>query len=255
MGKQFEGKVALVTGGSTGIGRVTALAFAREGAKVVVTNSSNIEKGQETIAMIKEIGGEAIHIKTDVSKAVEVEAMVNTVIKKYGRLDFAFNNAGCGDTLALTADLPEEEWDRTININLKGVWLCMKYEIKQMLTQGVGVIVNMSSIIGLVGMKGSPAYTASKGGVVQLTRTAALEYAQSGIRVNAVCPSFIATPMNKRLLANSPELESNIKNNLHPVGRLGEPEEVAEAVIWLCSDAASFVTGHPMAVDGGYLAQ
>jgi len=255
MSKMFKGKVALVTGGSTGIGRATALAFAREGAKVVVVNNSNIEKGKETVSLIKKAGGEAIHIKADVSKASEAEEMVNKTVELYGRLDYAFNNAGVGDELYLTADLPEEEWDRTININLKGVWLCMKYEIKQMLKQGSGAIVNMSSIIGLVGLKGSPAYTASKGGVIQLTRTAALEYAQEGIRINAVCPSFIATPLNKSLLANAPELEEKIKNVLHPMGRLGEPEEVAEAVIWLCSDKASFITGHPLAVDGGYIAQ
>lgn len=255
MAKLFEGKVALVTGGSTGIGRATSVAFAREGAKVVVVNNSNVDKGKETVSIIKEAGGEAIFIKTDVSNAIEVETMVNKTVKAFERLDYAFNNAGVGDVMALTADLTEEEWDRTININLKGVWLCMKYEIKQMLKQGRGAIVNMSSVIGLVGLKGSPAYTASKGGVIQLTRTAGLEYAKSGIRVNAVCPSFIATPMNKRLLANEPELEKTIKTILHPVGRLGEPEEVAEAVIWLCSNKASFITGHPMVVDGGYLAQ
>jgi len=255
LGKPFEGKVALVTGGSTGIGQSTALTFAREGSKVVVVNSRNVERGQETVSLIKNAGGEAIHIKADISKAGEVEAIVNKTIETYGRMDFAFNNAGVGDKLALTADLTEEEWDHTINVNLKGVWLCMKYEIKQMLKQGAGAIVNMSSIIGLVGLKGSPAYTASKGGVIQLTRTAALEYAQSGIRVNAVCPSFVATPLNKSLLANTPELEKTIKTVLHPVGRLGEPEEIAEAVVWLCSDRASFITGHAMAVDGGYLAQ
>jgi len=255
LAKQFEGKVALVTGGSMGIGRATALAFAREGAKVVIVNSRDMEKAKEAVSLIEQIGGEAISIKADVSKAAEVEAMVNKTVETFGRLDFAFNNAGVGDKMFLTADLPEEEWDRTIAVNLKGVWLCMKYEIKQMLKQGGGAIVNMSSVIGLVGLKGSPAYTASKGGVIQLTRTAALEYARHGIRINAVCPSFIATPMNKRLLANEPELEKTIKNVLHPVGRLGEPEEVAEAVIFLCSSGASFVTGHPMVVDGGYLAQ
>ena len=255
MVKLFQGKVALVTGGSTGIGRATALAFAREKATVIIVNNSNVEKGKETVHMIERIGGKAMFIKTDVSNAAEVEAMVNKAVETYGRLDFAFNNAGIGDTMAYTADLTEEEWDRTINVNLKGVWLCMKYEIKQMLKQGGGAIVNMSSVIGLVGLKGSSAYTASKGGVIQLTRTAALEYTRSGIRINAVCPSFIATPMNKRLLANEPELEKKIKNILHPVGRLGEPEEVAVVVIWLCSDRASFITGHPLVVDGGYLAQ
>ncbi|MBA7475590.1 2,5-dichloro-2,5-cyclohexadiene-1,4-diol dehydrogenase [subsurface metagenome] len=254
MVKLFQGKVALVTGGGTGIGRVTALAFASEGAKVVVADI-NVENSQVTVSVIINNNGEGLFIKTDVSNAIEVEAMVNKVVETYGRLDYAFNNAGIGDTMAYTADLTEEEWDRTINVNLKGVWVCMKYEIKQMLKQGGGAIVNMASVIGLVGLKGSSVYTASKGGVVQLTRTAALEYARSGIRINALCPSFIATPMNKRLLANEPELEKKIKTILHPVGRLGEPEEVAEAVIWLCSDRASFVTGHPLVVDGGYLAQ
>ncbi|GAJ05966.1 unnamed protein product, partial [marine sediment metagenome] len=223
-------------------------------AKVVVADI-NVENSQVTVSVIINNNGEDLFIKTDVSNAIEVEAMVNKVVETYGRLDYAFNNAGIGDTMAYTADLTEEEWDRTINVNLKGVWVCMKYEIKQMLKQGGGAIVNMASVIGLVGLKGSSVYTASKGGVVQLTRTAALEYARSGIRINALCPSFIATPMNKRLLANEPELEKKIKTILHPVGRLGEPEEVAEAVIWLCSDRASFVTGHPLVVDGGYLAQ
>ncbi|MBM3700327.1 MAG: SDR family oxidoreductase [Actinobacteria bacterium] len=253
--KIFKDKVALVTGGSTGIGRAAAVAFAREGAKVVIVNNSNIDAGRETVSKIKSAGGEAMFIKTDVSNANEVKEMVNKTIKAYKRLDFAFNNAGVGDTMAFTADLTEEEWDRTIKINLKGVWLCMKYEIKYMLKQGGGTIVNMSSVIGLVGLKGSVAYAASKGGIIQLTRTAALEYARMGIRVNAVCPSFIATPMNKRLIANNPKLEKTIKTVLHPMGRLGEPEEIAEVVTWLCSDRAMFVIGHPMVVDGGYLAQ
>ena len=253
MTKQFEGKVALVTGGSSGIGRATASAFAGEGANVVVADVL-VEGGGETVRMIKEAGGEAIFVKTDVSKATEVEALIKKIVETYGRLDCAINNAGIEGTMAPTADCTEENWDRTININLKGVWLCMKYEIPQMLKQGGGAIVNMASVAGLVGLQGLPAYCASKGGVVQLTRTAALEYARAGIRVNAVCPGVIRTPMVDRLIAAQPEMEEAL-TAMEPVGRTGKPEEVAEAVVWLCSDAASFVTGHAMVVDGGFVAQ
>ena len=253
MTKQFGGKVALVTGGSSGIGRATASAFAGEGANVVVADVL-VEGGGETVRMIKEAGGEAIFVKTDVSKATEVEALIKKIVETYGRLDCAINNAGIEGTMAPTADCTEENWDRTININLKGVWLCMKYEIPQMLKQGGGAIVNMASVAGLVGLQGLPAYCASKGGVVQLTRTAALEYAKAGIRVNAVCPGVIRTPMVDRLIAAQPEMEEAL-TAMEPVGRTGKPEEVAEAVVWLCSDSASFVTGHAMAVDGGFIAQ
>ena len=253
MTKQFGGKVALVTGGSSGIGRATASAFAGEGANVVVADVL-VEGGGETVRMIKEAGGEAIFVKTDVSKATEVEALIKKIVETYGRLDCAINNAGIEGTMAPTADCTEENWDRTININLKGVWLCMKYEIPQMLKQGGGTIVNTASVAGLVGLQGLPAYCASKGGVVQLTRTAALEYARAGIRVNAVCPGVIRTPMVDRLIAAQPEMEEAL-TAMEPVGRTGKPEEVAEAVVWLCSDAASFVTGHAMVVDGGFVAQ
>ena len=254
MAGRLDGKVALVTGGSSGIGRASALAFAREGAKVVVADVM-VEGGEETVGMIKKAGGEAIYVKADVSKAAEVEVMVNRAVATYGRLNCAFNNAGIEGTLLVpTADYTEESWDRVIAINLKGVWLCMKYEIPQMLKQGSGAVVNTASVAGLVGSRAGAAYGASKHGVVGLTKTAALEYAKAGIRVNAVCPGPIRTPMMERGIALRPEFEVQALAT-EPVGRMGRPEEIAEAVVWLCSDAASFVTGHTMAVDGGYVAQ
>ncbi len=250
----FEGKVALITGGSSGIGRASALAFARESAKVIIADV-NVEDGEETLRMIKEAGGEAIFIKTDVSKAVEVEAMVNKAIETYDRLDYAFNNAGIAGDWDLTADCTEENWDRIIDINLKGIWLGMKYEIPQILKQGGGSIVNTSSGWGLVGTAdGAPAYVASKHGIIGLTKAAALEYAKDGLRVNAVCPGSIRTPLLESLFREDPEFEALVISR-HPMGRIGMLDEVAEAVMWLCSDAASFVTGHAMAVDGGYVAQ
>lgn len=253
-----DGKVALVTGGSSGIGKATALAFARERAKVVVADV-DVEGGKETVRLIKEIDGEAIFVKTNVSQAVEVKAMVSKVIETYGRLDYAHNNAGILHPHAFTADVTEETWDKVIDVNLKGVWLCMKYEILQMLEQGMGAIVNTSSVGGLVGYPGRPAYNASKHGVAGLTKTAALEYAQQGIRINAICPSFIRTPMIYRAIGEFfegevSEVEAMI-GGLEPIGRIGLPDEVAEVVLWLCSDASSFVTGHVMPVDGGYIAQ
>jgi NAD(P)-dependent dehydrogenase (short-subunit alcohol dehydrogenase family) len=253
----FKGKIALVTGGGSGIGRASALAFARNGAKVVVADIST-EGGQQTEQMIKKAGGEAFFIKTDVSKSADVSAMVNKTIEKYGRLDCAHNNAGIlvRGPEADTVHHSEEDWDRVIDINLKGVWLCMKYEIPHMLKQGKGAIVNTSSIAGLVALAESLAYNASKHGVIGLTRAAALEYSQRGVRVNAVCPGFINTPM----LGTSVDVDETeikalaefIKRDM-PLGRRGNPEEVAEAVVWLCSDAASFVTGHALAVDGGWV--
>ncbi len=251
MTKQFEGKVALVTGAASGIGRASALAFAREGAKTVVADVL-VEGGGETVWIIKESGGDALFVRTDVSKAAEVETLIQKIVETYGRLDYAHNNAGIAGADAPTADCTEENWDHTIAINLKGVWLCMKYEIPQMLKQGGGAIVNTASTAGLVGLEGSPAYCASKGGVIQLTRAAALDYAKAGIRVNAVCPGVIRTPMVERLVGT--EAEAGLIA-MEPIGRMGKPEEVAEAVVWLCSDAASFVTGNAMPVDGGLVAQ
>jgi len=253
MNGQFSGKVALITGGSSGIGRATALAFAREGAQVVVADVLT-EGGEETVQMIKKSGSPAIFIKTDVSKSSDVEQIVKKTVATYGRLDFGINNAGIEGAAAPTADCTEENWDRIIGVNLKGVWLCMKHEITQMLKQGGGAIVNMASVAGLVGFSGLPAYCASKGGVIQLTRAAALEYAKAGIRINAVCPGVIRTPMVDRLLGGQPEAEAGFVA-MEPVGRMGTPEEIAAAVVWLCSDAASFVIGHPMVVDGGLVTQ
>lgn len=253
MEKQLRDKVTIVTGGASGIGKATALAFSREGANVVVADIS-VEMGDEVVSMIKQVGGEAIFVKTDVSQAAQVQSLVQSAINTYGRLDYACNNAGIEGLMASTAECSEDNWDRTININLKGVWLCMKYEIPEMLKQSAGAIVNIASVAGLVGFVGLPAYAASKGGIVQLTRTAALEYAKLGIRINAVCPGGIETPMIDRLSATNAELEDSL-STAHPMGRLGKPEEIAQAVVWLCSDAASFVTGHPMVIDGGYVAQ
>lgn len=250
---RVQGKVALVTGGASGIGRATALAFAREGANVVVSDVV-VAGGEETVALIKAAGGEAQFMKADVAKPAEVDALIAQVVAAYGRLDCAFNNAGIEGSMTSTLDCSEENFDRTIAINLKGVWLCMKAEIAEMLKQGGGAIVNTASVAGLVGFAGLPAYVASKHGVVGLTKTAALEYAKSGIRINAVCPGGIQTPMLERLFQSQPQAGEAIAA-MEPVGRLGKPEEIAEATVWLCSDAASFVTGLPMAVDGGLIAQ
>lgn len=251
---KFKERVALVTGAGSGIGRSIALAFGREGARVVAADIL-VEGGEETVRLVKEAGGEAIFVKTDVSSAAEVEALIDRTLESYGRLDYACNNAGIEGVLALTADYPEEIWRRVLDINLTGVWLCMKNEILQMLKQGGGAIVNMSSILGLVGYANASAYVAAKHGLIGLTKTAAIEYATQGIRVNAVCPAFIETPMLKRAgLLDNPEFYRAVVE-LHPVKRLGTPEEVAEAVVWLCSDAASFVTGHALLVDGGYVAR
>lgn len=253
MAGQLEGKVALVTGGSSGIGRATALAFARAGAKVVVSDVA-VQGGEETARLIREAGGDAVFIRTDVSQPDEVEALIRQAVETYGRLDCAFNNAGIEGESAPTAECSLENWQRVLAINLTGVWLCMRYEIAQMLRQGGGAIVNTASVAGLVGFRGIPAYVASKHGIVGLTRTAALEYATAGIRVNAVCPGVIQTPMIERFTAGNPAALQQLLA-LEPIGRLGRPEEVAEAVVWLCSDAASFVTGHALAVDGGLVAQ
>jgi NAD(P)-dependent dehydrogenase (short-subunit alcohol dehydrogenase family) len=255
MAGQLQDKVALVTGGASGIGRATALAFAREGAKLVIADM-NAEGAEQTVHMITENGGDATFVHVNVTRAAEVEAMIGKAVQTYGRLDCAHNNAGVASRPRVVLhELPEESWDRVIDINLKGVWLCMKYEITQMLQQGGGAIVNTASIMGLVGSwSRSGAYNASKHGVLGLTKSAALEYAKSGIRVNAVCPGYIRTPLIAQTLSSHPEMEAEIVSR-HPVGRMGEPEEIAEAVVWMCSDAASFVTGHAMTVDGGYVAQ
>jgi NAD(P)-dependent dehydrogenase (short-subunit alcohol dehydrogenase family) len=247
---QFSGKVALVTGAGSGIGRVTAIAYAREGAKVVVSDVT--DSGQETVRLIEKAHGTARFVHADVASESEVEQLVAATVSTYGRLDFAFNNAGIGGESVPTADRTLDDWNRVIGINLTGVWLGMKYEMQQMLTQGGGVIVNNASILGLVGFRGSAAYVAAKHGVLGLTKTAALEYAQQGIRVTAICPGFIHTPLVDANL--STEAEQGIAA-LHAMGRMGTSEEIASGVIWLCSDGASFYTGQPLVIDGGYLAQ
>ncbi len=244
------GKVALVTGGGSGIGRQACLVFCREGAQVVVSDVT-VEGGEETLSLIKQAGGEAVFIKADVAQAAEVEALVAKTVEAYGRLDCAYNNAGIAGRTARVAEDTEENWERILSINLKGVWLCLKYEIAHMLKQGGGAIVNTASGAGLIGVRRTGAYVASKHGVVGLTKTAALEYAKANIRVNAVCPGPIDTPM----LRGASERVIDAMAAAQPNGRLGQPQEIAEAVVWLCSDAASFVTGHPMPVDGGYVAQ
>ena len=251
----LEGKTALVTGGGSGIGRAASLAYAKDGARVVVADL-NVEGGEETVQLIKETGGEAILVHADVSKPEDTQAMVAQAVETFGSLDCAFNNAGIGGGKErhLTADYLEDDWDRVMSINLKGVWLCMKAEIPQMLKQGKGAIVNTASIAGLVGLSGTVAYVAAKHGVTGLTKAAAMEYAKSGIRVNAVCPGYIQTPLVQGIFDEIDGYRERVASR-HPMDRLGEPEEIAQAVLWLSSDSASFVTGHNMAVDGGYVAQ
>jgi NAD(P)-dependent dehydrogenase (short-subunit alcohol dehydrogenase family) len=248
----LEGKVALVTGGTTGIGRDTAVGFAKAGAKVVVAGRREPE-GEETVELIRAAGGESLFVKVDVSKSSEVQSLVQKTVEKFGRLDVAFNNAGIEGVWVPITRQSEEDWDRTIATNLKGVWLCLKYEIQQMLKQrGGGAIVNMASITGLMGSSGAAAYSASKHGVIGLTKSAALETAKSGIRINAVCPAVIETDMADRLFS-VPEVHKFVLG-CHPMGRFGKPQEVSEAVVWMCSDKASFMTGQSLVLDGGFLA-
>ncbi len=242
-----------MTGAGSGIGRSIALSFAKEGARVIVADIM-VEAGEETVQLIRGAGGESMFFKTDVSNSSEVEALVSGIIRTYGRLDFACNNAGIEGETCPIAEVSEEDWDRTININLKGVWLCLKYEIAQMLKQGGGAIVNISSTMGLVAHEGVAPYVASKHGVIGLTKAAALEYAKTGVRVNAVCPGIIQTSILNRVMDEYPEILDNLKAST-PIGRIGKPEEIANAIIWLCSDASSYVTGHSMVVDGAYTIQ
>jgi NAD(P)-dependent dehydrogenase (short-subunit alcohol dehydrogenase family) len=251
----LDGRVALVTGGASGIGRSTALAFANSGARVVVADILD-EQGRETVDLIEAAGGEASFVSADVSRRGDVEELVRSAVEIYGRLDCAHNNAGIEGSSPPGAEfhtLPDEVWDQVLTINLKGVWVCMQAEITQMLTQGGGAIVNTASIAGLVGGFGV-AYSAAKHGVVGLTKTAALAYATRGIRVNAVCPGVIDTPMVERVRARRAEFDQFAIAG-EPIGRLGRPEEIAAAVVWLSSDAASFVTGVALPVDGGWVAQ
>ncbi|RSZ56087.1 SDR family oxidoreductase [Massilia atriviolacea] len=248
----FEGKVVLVTGAAGGIGRAAAVAFGRAGACVVVADTS-VDGGHATAAMIVENGGKALFVQCNVTRAAEVEALIDKTVAYYGKLDCAFNNAGIEEEHLPLAQADEALFDRIMNVNVKGTWLCMKYELRQMLKQGSGSIVNTASVAGLVGAPTQPIYAASKHAVVGMTKTAAAEYAREGIRINSVCPGVVNTPMMGRALEREPLREKKLRN-VHPMGRFAEPAEIAQAAMWLCSEQSSFVTGHQLAVDGGLTA-
>jgi NAD(P)-dependent dehydrogenase (short-subunit alcohol dehydrogenase family) len=252
MGK-LDGKVALVTGGGMGIGRAITTLFVKEGAKVMVADYAP-EGGEETVGMAKKAGGDASFVKADVSKAADVENMVKATVDKYGKLDILINNAGVMQVMTPTHETPDETWDRVININLKGVFLGIKYAIPEMLKGGGGVVVNAASVAGLVGMAGAPAYCASKGGVVQLTKVAALDYATQNIRVNCICPGVIWTPMVEAITGDNEQAIAQF-TAMEPVGRMGKPEEVAQLYLFLASDDSSFITGAAVPVDGAFVAQ
>ncbi|MGD8747054.1 MAG: SDR family oxidoreductase [Balneolaceae bacterium] len=247
----MEKRVALVTGASSGIGKQTALKFAQKGYRTVICDL-NDDDLYEVEDEITNEGGEALALTCDIAHADEVKGMINKIIQEFGRLDVACNNAGIEGTTALTADYTIDEWDRVMNVNLRGQWLCMKYEIPQMIEHG-GSIINMSSILGQVAFEQAPGYVAAKHGLIGLTKAAALDYAKQNIRINAVCPGFIDTPMLDRAgITTDPDTKKSIIA-LHPIGRLGKAEEIANAVVWLASDEASFITGHSLLVDGGYV--
>ena len=249
--QEFSGKVAIVTGAASGMGRASALAFARRGAAIALADVSDAG-GRETEAMIEDAGGRAVFIRTDVSRAADVQALVDATLDAFGRLDYAHNNAGIGGPSVPFDDISEEEWDRVLGINLRGIWLCMRAEIKHMKANGGGAIVNTASNVGLIAIPGAAAYVAAKHGVVGLTKTAALEYAQTGIRINCVCPGVVDTPMVEQALGGD-EAAREWMLNLVPFKRMARPDEIAEAAVWLCSDAASFVNGHPLTVDAGQM--
>jgi NAD(P)-dependent dehydrogenase (short-subunit alcohol dehydrogenase family) len=250
---ELAGKVAIVTGASAGIGRAAAFALAAEGATVVLADV-DAKRGEQVVAELRDKGGTAQFIQTDVSDDAQVAALVARTVDVFGRLDCAFNNAGIEGDPAPTHECTPENWQRTLAVNLTGVWSCMRHEIPPMLEAGGGSIVNCSSVAGLVGFPSIAAYVASKHGVVGLTKTAALEYAEAGIRVNAVCPGVIDTEMVERFTGGQPDAEAAMLAT-EPVGRLGRPEEIADAVVWLCSERSSFTTGQAIAIDGGFVAR
>ncbi|HEY2562480.1 MAG TPA: glucose 1-dehydrogenase [Acidimicrobiales bacterium] len=245
------GKVAVVTGAAMGIGRASALTFAREGASVVVADIDE-DQGRETVALVETAGGQASFVRTDVSVRADVAAMVQHAVDVYGGLDCAHNNAGIAAPMVPLAEYPDDGWDHTIAVMLTGVYLCLKAEIPRMLERGGGAIVNTASGVGLVGYPGQAAYTASKHGVIGLTKVAALDYGAQGVRVNAICPGTAATPMVDQAIEQDPAIDDYLKR-LHPIGRIGQASEIAEAAVWLCTPAASFVLGAALPVDGGYV--
>jgi NAD(P)-dependent dehydrogenase (short-subunit alcohol dehydrogenase family) len=247
---RLDGKVAVITGAGSGIGRETALLFAREGAKIVVADYAS-EAGEATVRQIGEKGGDALFIKTDVSQASDVERMVKATVEKYGRIDILYNNAGVLGEVAFVGDATEDDWDRLMSINLKGTFLCSKYAVREMIKGGSGVIVNTASAMGFVGLPGNAAYSAAKGGIIQLTRTLALEYASSNIRVNCLCAGWVDTPMNLKL----GERIINWTVRETPMKRWAKPEEIAQAALYLASDESSFVTGAALVIDGGWTAK
>jgi NAD(P)-dependent dehydrogenase (short-subunit alcohol dehydrogenase family) len=248
--REFDGKVAFVTGAASGIGRAAALAFARAGASVVVADVGE-EGNRQTARLIVEAGGRSLAVGCDVTRADDVRAALQKTTEAFGRLDFAFNNAGVEPRkLVPTAEVEEEEWDRIVGVDLRGVFLCMKYEIPVMLAHGGGAIVNTSSGAGVIGIKNNAVYSAAKHGVIGLTRSAALEYAAKNVRINAVCPGYIDTPMIERFAGRSAEARAKVVAE-EPIGRMGTPEEIAATVVWMCSDSAGFMVGHALVVDGG----
>lgn len=253
MTEYLEDKTVIVTGAGSGIGRACALTFARTGARTVVADVQ-AESGNETVALIKENGGEATFIETDVSEARDVELLISRTIETYGGLDIAYNNAGIEPPVAKTADIVEEDWDKVISINMKSIWLCMKYEIKAMLERGGGAIVNMSSVVGFLGQPEMASYVACKHAVLGLTKTAALEYVGNNIRVNAVCPAIVATPMVDRFTKGDAGVVAALTAQ-YPIKRLLDPQEVADAVLWLCSEKTSYLNGHSLVMDGGFSIQ
>jgi NAD(P)-dependent dehydrogenase (short-subunit alcohol dehydrogenase family) len=245
----MKDRVALVVGASSGIGRAAALAFAREGAKVVAAARRESE-GEEVAAAIRAQGGDCLFVRTDVQSTRDVKAMVEKTIATYGRLDYAFNNAGVEGPNQVIHEYTEEDWTWMIDLNVNGTWRCMRYEIPELLKQPNSAMVNMASVLGLMGIWKQSAYVASKHAILGMTKAAALEYAREGLRINAICPGYIWTPMLERLFSDPAKARAKVSKS-EPIGRPGTPEEMAEVVVWLCSDIASFVVGHPMVADGG----